>query len=160
MKFPAGKALTVTIATALAATVFAGEDAPKKESVEAEMRIMDTSKDGRISAAEHEAGAQQMFQGMDGNQDNRVTTEEMDAAHRPLKGQDPAHGEHHGRPSHEMSSAEKIKFIDKDGDGVLTVQEHADGSKQMFSKMDGNKDGFLTAAEITAGHEKMMTAED
>jgi Ca2+-binding EF-hand superfamily protein len=160
MKFTPGKLLTVAMATALASTAFAGDQEHKKGSVEAEMRIMDANKDGKISAAEHEAGAQQMFQGMDGNQDNRVTAVEMDAAQKPLKAEDASHGEHGSKMSHEMSSADKIKKIDTDGDGVLTAKEHADGSKKMFSKMDADRNGSLTAAEIKAGHEKMMMTED
>jgi Ca2+-binding EF-hand superfamily protein len=160
MKSTIGKALTIALATTSAAIAFAGDEEHKKGSIEAEMRIMDANEDGKISASEHAAGAQQMFQGMDGNQDNRVTAVEMDGAHKPLKAQDASHGEHGSKMSREMSSAEKIKKIDADGDGVLTAKEHADGSKKMFTKMDANKDGALTAAEIKSGHEKMMTAED
>jgi hypothetical protein len=43
---------------------------------------------------------------------------------------------------------------------VLSAQEHEMGAKQMFSRMDSDKDGSLSAAEIEAGHRKMMTAED
>ena len=55
-----------------------------------------------------------------------------------------------------MSSAEKIKVIDTNGDGALSAEEHAAGSKMMFEKMDTDKDGFLTKAEMTAGHHKLM----
>jgi Ca2+-binding EF-hand superfamily protein len=164
MKPTSGKMLTVAMATVLASAAIAGDSKDHKEhmksSVDAEMRIMDSNKDGKISATEHAAGAQQMFQGMDGNQDSRVTSVEMDAAQKPLKAQDASHGEHGSQMSREMSSADKIKKIDSDGDGVLTAKEHEAGSKKMFSKMDADKDGFLTAAEIKSGHEKMMTAED
>lgn len=159
MKSTVGKALTIALATVSAATVFAG-DKSHQATVEAEMRIMDSNKDGKISAAEHAAGAEQMFQGMDGNQDNRVTSVEMDAAQKPLKAQDSSHGEHGSKMSRELSSAEKIKKVDSDGDGVLTAKEHTEASKKMFTKMDSDKDGFLTAAEIQSGHEKMMTASD
>jgi hypothetical protein len=36
----------------------------------------------------------------------------------------------------DLSSAEKIKVVDTNGDGVLTAEEHAAGSKRMFDKMD------------------------
>lgn len=159
MKSTIGKALTVALATAAAAGAYAG-DTDQKDTVAAEMRIMDTNGDGKISSAEHAAGAQQMFQGMDGNQDNRVTSEEMDAAHKPLKAQQGGHAAHGGKTSRELSSAEKIEKIDTDGDGMLTAKEHADGSKKMFTTMDADKDGSLTAAEIKSGHEKMLTASD
>ena len=55
-----------------------------------------------------------------------------------------------------MSSAEKIKVVDTNGDGMLTADEHAVGSKRMFDKMDTDKDGFVSKAELEAGHAKMM----
>jgi Ca2+-binding EF-hand superfamily protein len=166
MKFLSGKILTVAIATALAGSAAAGDSKDREHrdkmtsSVEAEMRSMDSNRDGKISASEHAAGAKQMFQGMDGNQDSRVTPVEMDAAQKPMKAADASHGHENHSGKAEMSSVDKIKVVDKDGDGVLTAQEHEAGSKKMFSKMDADKDGFLTAAEISAGHAKMMTADE
>jgi Ca2+-binding EF-hand superfamily protein len=55
-----------------------------------------------------------------------------------------------------MPSADKIKVIDKDGDGILTAEEHAAGSRAMFVKMDADKNGFLSNAELEAGHASMM----
>jgi Ca2+-binding EF-hand superfamily protein len=162
MKTIAGKIFTVAVATALCGSAVAEQKAHDemagagaKDRIEAEMRIMDANKDGKVSAAEHAAGAQEMFKGMDANQDNRVTAEEMDATQAPLKSQDASH--HKG---HELSSAEKIKVIDTNGDGVLTAQEHEAGSKKMFTKMDTDKDGNLTAAEIKTGHQQMMMSQD
>lgn len=164
MKFTSGKILAVAIAAATTSAAFAGDSqgtqSEMQSSVEAEMRVMDSNKDGKISAAEHSAGAQQMFQSMDGNQDSRVTPVEMDAAQKTLKAADASHGRENGKGTAEMSSIDKIKVVDKNGDGVLAAKEHEEGSKKMFSKMDADKDGFLTAAEITAGHAKMMTAEE
>lgn len=122
----------------LAFAAQAGED---------KMQTMDTNKDGMISAAEHTAGARQMFQKMDGDGDGRVTAAEMDAAHGNMGG---------GTPAPAMSSAEKIKTIDADHDGAITAAEHESGSRGMFTKMDVNGDGNLTAAEMQAGHQKTM----
>jgi Ca2+-binding EF-hand superfamily protein len=160
MKTTAGRLLTVAMTTALCGAAFAEQKphdpmASAGARVEAEMRIMDANKDGKISATEHAAGAQEMFKAMDANQDNRVTAEEMDASQTSLKSQDAAH--HKGK---ELSSAEKIKVIDANGDGALTAQEHAMGSKKMFGKMDMDKDGNLTSAEITAGHKQLMMSKD
>ena len=55
-----------------------------------------------------------------------------------------------------MSAVDKIKVIDTDGDGILTAEEHATGSRSMFEKMDTDKDGFLTKSELAAGHASMM----
>lgn len=55
-----------------------------------------------------------------------------------------------------MSAAGKIKVIDTEGDGMLTAEEHAAGSRAMFEKMDIDKDGFLGKDEIAAGHAQLM----
>jgi hypothetical protein len=163
MKFTFGKILTAAIATALATNAFAGgtEDHGKlPHSVATEMHMMDLDTDGRVSAAEHAAGAKRMFKTMDRNQDTRVTAAEMDAAHQTLQPGKTRDGYADRKAKTEMSSTEKIKVVDTDHDVALTAQEHAAGSESMFSKMDLDRDGFLTLKEMEAGHTKMMTASD
>ena len=89
-----------------------------------------------------------MFDTMDSNQDGKVTATEMGAAHQRVTGKKAGNSE--------MSAADKIKVIDKDGDGILTAEAHAAGSRSMFEKMDTDKDGFLTQGELAAGHASMM----
>jgi Ca2+-binding EF-hand superfamily protein len=48
-----------------------------------------------------------------------------------------------------------MQMMDKDGDGKISSAEHADGTKAMFTKMDGNKDGQVTAAEMDTMHDSM-----
>lgn len=55
-----------------------------------------------------------------------------------------------------MSSAEKIKQMDTNGDGRLSTAEHEAGARKMFMMMDSNKDGSVTAAEMDASHKMMM----
>ena len=88
---------------------------------------------------------------MDANSDGKVTAAEMDSFRKKMLAEKGLKG----RKS-ELSSAEKIKTIDTNGDGVLTADEHAAGAKAKFDQMDTNDDGFLTQAEIKAGHEKML----
>ena len=60
-------------------------------------------------------------------------------------GGDKAHGEHHkGKASMEM--------MDTNGDGQLSREEHAAGARKMFETMDGDKDGKVTATEMTAAY--------
>ena len=92
--------------------------------------------------------ASRMFSKMDTNADGKVTAAEMTAAHQRMSGKKTEKGE--------MTSAEKIKQFDTNGDGVLTADEHATGAKSMFDKMDADHDGYLTKAEVKAGHEKFM----
>ena len=110
-------------------------------------KAMDSNDDGMVSASEHENGAKAMFDGMDRNKDRSVTAAEMDAAHAAR-----------GKPARagEMSSTEKIRTIDSDGDGKLTANEHSAGSKTRFTRMDTDRDGTLSQVEWTAGHDKAM----
>src|SRR5688572_10682899 len=77
------------------------------------MDMMDTNNDGSISASEHAAGAKQMFQKMDADSDGKVTAAEMDSAHQQMK------GDKDGKSGKSMSSSEKIKPIDTNGDGEI-----------------------------------------
>lgn len=124
----------------LPALAMAGDKAAKMDK-------MDVNNDGVVTSAEHSAGAQQMFTAMDADKDGYVTATEMDA-HWAAKGA----GDKADRMK--MSSADKIKAIDTDGDGRISSTEHAAGSAKMFAKMDANGDGKLTAAEMQAGHDK------
>jgi hypothetical protein len=133
-------------ALTLASLSFAAES--KSATADAEFIKMDTNKDGKVSANEHAGGAKQMFDTMDGNKDGKVTAAEMEAAHQRVTGRKATKSD--------MTAADKIKVVDTDGDGVLTAEEHAVGSRAMFEKMDTDKDGFLTKDELAAGHARMM----
>jgi hypothetical protein len=137
----------VALAICIAATAALAADPPGKPAA-SEFEGMDADRDGKVSAAEHAAATKKMFETMDANRDGKVTAAEMDASYEKITGKKAAKGD--------MSAAQKIKVIDKDGDGILTAAEHAAGSKAMFDKMDTDKDGFLTRAEWTAGHATLM----
>jgi len=137
-----------TLALAAAIALLAGAAIAQTQPSQSEFAAMDTNGDGKVSRDEHAAAARKMFATMDANGDGKVTAAEMDAAHKKITGKDPAPGD--------LSSAEKIKAIDQDHDGVLTAAEHAHGARTMFEKMDTNRDEFLTAAELNAGHAAMV----
>ncbi len=111
-------------------------------------KMMDSNGDGVVTSLEHSAGARKMFEAMDANHDGNVTAAEMDARHeaKMKDGKTVKTG---------MSSADKIKTIDTNGDGQLSAAEHEAGSQKKFAEMDTNKDGNLSQAEFTAGHESM-----
>jgi Ca2+-binding EF-hand superfamily protein len=145
---------TLSLACALALSpALAGDDEHKEHtSASSEMKMMDTDKDGRISAAEHAMGAKKMFEKIDADYDGRVTATEMDARHKEMP------SSHSSKPM--KSSAEKMKSIDADGDGAISAEEHEQGSQKMFRKMDKDQDGRLSQAEVQAGHDRMMSAEE
>ncbi len=152
-------ALVVCAATGLlvATSASADEEHAKHDSHSDMMvKVMDANQDGKITSAEHEAAAKKMFERMDSNKDGQVSETEMSDHHGEMMGKH--HDKGMGKGMKEMSSAEKIRTVDSNEDGLLTAQEHAIASKQMFGKMDKDQDGSLTAAEIDAGHKKMMSS--
>jgi multidrug resistance efflux pump len=54
--------------------------------------------------------------------------------------------------------AQILKLGDKNGDGVLTIDEYAEKDKQHFAGTDLNKDGKVDAAELDAVIKKMQEA--
>ena len=140
--------LTAACALAFSLSAWAGGDKHHDK-----MAGMDADGDGKVTQAEHAAGAKAMFSKLDANGDGKVTAAEMDAGHMAMGRAD----KHDKR----MSSSAKIAKLDTDGDGALSAEEHAAGSKKMFGKMDADGDGTLTAAEWKTGHDKQMkTASD
>jgi Ca2+-binding EF-hand superfamily protein len=137
---------TLLVVVAFASVGFAAGS--KASSALSEFASMDANKDGKVTADEHSAAAKKMFDAMDANKDGKVTAAEMTAAQPKVTGKKATKSD--------MSSADKIKVIDTNGDGVLSAEEHATGSRSMFEKMDSDKDGALTKAEFDAGHAAMM----
>ena len=127
-------------------------------------KMMDSNNDGMVSAQEHAAGVQARFNKMDANHDGNVTAAEMDAGHKMMMKDDKGMRGHDmsGKAmgstgmGHGMSSADMMKKIDSNGDGMLSTAEHAAGAQAMFDKMDANHDGNVTAAEMDTGHAAMM----
>lgn len=130
-------------------------------SADAMFKAMDTNNDGKVSRAEHAASALKMFTEADTNHDGQVTLSEMEVAHSkmavehakmkadmPMKNDKPM--------KMEMSAAEMIKMCDQNGDGQISQAEHAAHADAMFTKMDKDGDGFMSASECEEGHEAMM----
>jgi Ca2+-binding EF-hand superfamily protein len=109
---------------------------------------MDTDKDGKISAAEHAAAAKARFEKMDKSKSGKIViADEFKQPNKPSRGQATAEAD---------IAVAMLKAMDKNGDGIITAEEHAKAAEERFEKMDTNKDGFLTKEEWTAGRAAMM----
>ncbi|MDR0184679.1 EF-hand domain-containing protein [Lysobacter arvi] len=62
-------------------------------------------------------------------------------------------------PAAAMAGDDKAKMMDTDGDGMVSSAEHAAGAKTMFTRMDANSDGKVTAAEMDAHHAAKMAGK-
>lgn len=120
-------------------SAFAGD--PDKK-----FKAMDADSDGKVTRTEHAVGAREMFTKCDANKDGLVTAAEMDAAFA-------AKGDKHDK--HEKSAIDKIKEIDTNADGQLSLAEHEAGTEKMFNKLDKNSDGTLSKDECHEGHKEM-----
>ena len=123
----------------LSSSAFAEE---QQMTVTEKFAAMDTNHDGKISPDEYAVYTRIMFDKMDTNKDGQLTVVEIQAAH-PGK----AKG---------MSVSEKVKMVDTNRDGTVSVEEYTAGGKTVFEKMDSDGDGYVTITEMEAGHKKMM----
>lgn len=130
----------------------AGEGGANNSFVSSELALMDLDRDGVVSAQEHEAGARKMFEQMDANRDGEVTSREMSASSKSM----PSSGD----PATASTPAEaKIAAVDRDADGKLTAEEHAQASRDMFGRLDGDRDGALSRNEIQMGRDMVKATE-
>ena len=49
----------------------------------------------------------------------------------------------------------RFESMDTNGDGKISMEEHAVAASKMFEKMDANKDGRVTPSEMDAAHKAM-----
>ena len=116
----------------------------------AEFELIDTNDDGRISSGEHEVYARQIFDEIDGEPgDDKLTVAEIMANESKFVRHVFTTGNILG-PA-EISTAEKIRRIDANRDGVVSQSEHADAAAALFQHLDLNNNGELSPEEFDAG---------
>jgi hypothetical protein len=106
---------------------------------------MDDNRDGTLTQAEYETGADARFATLDTDRNNRVSAAEVAAAH-PVQ--------RDGVPS----AADRIRALDQNTDGELTDEEMRDGADKAFIELDADKDGALDLTELRSGAEVTNTA--
>ena len=95
--------------------------------------------EGGISAEKHASAASKRFELMDKDKNGKITAAEINSSHG---------AESIVWANHPEAPAEKIRNLDANRDGVLTVSEYSVGSQKMFHMLDTDGNGVLTPAEM------------
>ncbi|MEE9388847.1 MAG: EF-hand domain-containing protein [Paracoccaceae bacterium] len=105
---------------------------------------LDTNGDGTVTVAEMQAKAAEKFNQVDSNGDGVISAEE-NAAAATAKAAERAG----------MMFTRLLEWRDSDGDGALSQVEMGDGqAEKMFSKLDANDDGVISAEEFEQAKER------
>ena len=131
------------IALASAATVVMAHPEGQDRGAKFErLRAADTNGDGLLSRAEAAALPRlaERFESIDANADGQVSFDELRGARH--KARDGKGGERF------------LKRLDADNDGKVSKAEALAKATERFDRVDANKDGFITAEELSArlGH--------
>ncbi|QEG38185.1 transaldolase/EF-hand domain-containing protein [Roseimaritima ulvae] len=112
-------------------------DGPRQPWILVHADEIDLDKDKIISRDEIVGEATKAFAGYDTNNDGKLSQAELSVR---------------GGSRSAMGGFLKghSKEIDRDGDGILTRTEAIGNAERMFAKMDGNKDGKISATEMEA----------
>ena len=100
---------------------------------------LDTAGNGYVTRDEYLAAAQDRFARLDGNNDGRITPDEMTAKHR--------HANAGARSDRAQAHFDKL---DANHDGVVTREEFMAAASAKFASLDAAGDGKVTAADIEA----------
>jgi hypothetical protein len=116
------------------------EEAPNCQRSQVTLKEGEGNADSGISGEKHAATAGKRFEMMDKDNDGRITAAEIGSSH----GAESIVWANHPEPP-----ADKIRNLDANRDGVLTVAEYAAGSQKMFRILDADGNGVLTPSEMT-----------
>jgi Ca2+-binding EF-hand superfamily protein len=142
----AGVAVGVLTSAAGPAVAQAANKAQMEQAVRQIFARFDGDADGNITGSEFMQVGQRDFAALDANSDTIVSKKEfLDPKPRGAEKLD----------SKKLAQAKKIwgqqfAFLDTDKNSKLTAGEHEAAGKESFERMDGNKDGEITLAEMTA----------
>lgn len=132
-------AATPHLSPATHAAVVADESGVRDSvTFNARFTTLDDDDDGRIDFGEYAASATGKFVTMDIDGNGLVTPAEMDARRAAL-----------GRMT-KVASADVIRPVDSDGDGMLAQWENEAIARREFDALDRDHDGFITRDEARA----------
>lgn len=131
------------------------------------LRAMDADGDGQVTLTEFEARAAKRFARIDANGDGQLSRQEVREAKGKRKARFQARfdADKDGTVSAEEITAvlrERLQKQDRDGDGALSMSEYLAARKgataARFRRLDGNRDGKITALELAEKWTAFKTA--
>lgn len=134
-------------------------------ALEARFAKMDVNKDGQITQADRDARRTQRmdarFTALDTNRDGQISKAEFTAGHQARKDKRAEAGKGEGRKGHHWRGRHhggKGMMQRGGNDGVVTKAQFMARPLAMFDRADTNKDGKVTAEEMTAARQAMREA--
>lgn len=152
---------TKIIALALAATVMAGgtaiaQDAPPAPPPPPPGLFLhaDANKDGVVTRAELTADIDGRFAKVDTNKDGKIDPNERFAARKAMRDAGPQGPGHRGGRMMRGGGM----HADKDGDGIVTLEDVRAPALKLFAYVDRNNDGKIDKAEAEQFRDAAMAA--
>ncbi|MCA8985171.1 MAG: EF-hand domain-containing protein [Planctomycetaceae bacterium] len=110
---------------------------------------MDKDGDGKLSKEEAPERMRETFDRLDLNKDGFIDQEEIRQMMERFRQGGPGRPDGPGRPGAPGANLEdRMKELDKDGDGKISLDEAPERMKQGFDRLDTNKDGFIDLTEM------------
>lgn len=98
--------------------------------------VLDTNHDGDVTRDEYTADA--LFSALDADRNFRISPQELEAVIGPQQD---------GTPS----AADRIRTLDRNGDGGLDDEEMRNAAEARFESLDRNDDSRLDLSELRSG---------
>jgi hypothetical protein len=142
----AGTAVGILMSAAGPAAAQSANKAKMEQAVRQIFARFDSDADGNITDSEFRQVGQRDFAALDADSDSVVSKKEfLDPKPRGAEQLD----------SKKLARAKQIwgqqfAFLDADKNSNLTASEHETAGQESFERMDSNKDGEITLAEMTA----------
>ena len=115
---------------------------PKPEPPRDAFTALDRDGDGKVSREELRGG----FDRVDADDDGFISRDELAQVRRELGEKRAGEGREEKAPPARPQILEKLKALDKDGDGTVSRDEFQ-GPPELFDRLDADKDGSVTTEE-------------
>ena len=132
---PASRSLTGVVAL-LASTFATPTSAQPPPTAADRFAILDTNHDGTVTRDEYTADA--LFSALDADHNARISAQELEAV---------IGSQQDGMPS----AADRIRTLDRNGDGGLDDEEMRNAAEARFQSLDRNQDSRLDLSELKSG---------